>query len=73
LNIPAEGPEPGSIRDRGLDSLRIVDSVQLGELQPSTAATLFWLVMPVRDGDKLRFRRIAAHRVNPQAEATIQG
>jgi len=30
LNVPAEGPEPESIRDRGLDSLRIVDSVQIG-------------------------------------------
>ncbi len=74
LTIPAEGPEPESIRDRGLDSLRIVDSVQIGELQRVAGRTLFWLVMPVRDGNKLlgfvaSRRHIAS---NPQTEATIR-
>ena len=74
LNIPAEAPEPESIRGRGLDSLRIVDSVQIGELQRVGGRTLFWLVMPVRDGDKLlgfvaTRRHIAS---NPQTEATIR-
>ena len=74
LNIPAEEPEPESIHGRGLDSLRIVDSVQIGELQRVGGRTLFWLVMPVRDGNKLlgfvaTRRHIAS---NPQTEATIR-
>jgi signal transduction histidine kinase len=74
LNIPAEEPEPESIHGRGLDSLRIVDSVQIGELQRVGGRTLFWIVMPVRDGNKLlgfvaTRRHIAS---NPQTEATIR-
>jgi HAMP domain-containing protein len=74
LNIPAEESEPESIHGRGLDSLRIVDSVQIGELQRVGARTLFWVVMPVRDGDKLlgfvaRRQHIGS---NPQTEATIR-
>jgi signal transduction histidine kinase len=74
LNIPAESSEPESIHGRGLDSLRIVDSVQIGELQRVGGRTLFWLVMPVREGDKLlgfvaTRRHIAS---NPQTEATIR-
>lgn len=74
LNIPAEEPEPESIHGRGLDSLRIVDSVQIGELQRVGARTLFWVVMPVREGNKLlgfvaRRQHIGS---NPQAEVTIR-
>jgi signal transduction histidine kinase len=74
LNIPAEASEPESIAGRGLDSLRIVDSVQIGELQRVDRRTLFWLVMPVRDSGKLlgfvaSRRHIAS---NPQTEATIR-
>jgi signal transduction histidine kinase len=74
LNIPVEASEPESIHGRGLDSLRIVDSVQIGELQRVGGRTLFWVVMPVRDGDKLlgfvaRRQHIAS---NPQTEATIR-
>ena len=74
ISLPAETPEPTSIRNRGLDSLRIVDSTQLGELQRIGTRSLFWLVMPVRaDGKLLGF--VASRRhigTNPQTEATIR-
>ena len=74
LTIPAEESEPESIHGRGLDSLRIVDSVQVGELQRVGGRTLFWVVMPVRDGNKvLGFVATRRHIAsNPQTEATIR-
>jgi len=74
LNIPADAAGAGSITSRGLDSLRIVDSVQLGGLQRADGRTLFWIVMPVRrEGKLLGFvasrRHIAS---NPQTEETIR-
>ena len=74
LNIPAETPEPETLVGRGLDSLRIVDSVQIGELQRVGGRSLFWLVIPVRDDGKL-LGFIATRRhisPNPQTEATIR-
>ena len=74
LNVPAEASEPETIGGRGLDSLRIVDSVQIGELQRVGRRTLFWLVMPVRDSGKL-LGFVASRRhlaSNPQTEATIR-
>ena len=74
LNIPAETPGPESIPGRGLDSLRIVDSVQIGELQRVGGRTLFWVVMPVRNEGKL-LGFVAARRhiaSGPQTEETIR-
>jgi signal transduction histidine kinase len=74
LNIPAETNESESISGRGLDSLRIVDSVQIGELQRVGGRTLYWLVIPVLDSGKL-FGFVASRRhiaSNTQTEATIR-
>jgi signal transduction histidine kinase len=74
LSISGEMPETDSIRGRGLDSLRIVDSVQIGGLQRVGGRALYWLVMPVRvDGRLLGF--VAARRhIAPgqQTEETIR-
>jgi len=73
LNIPAES-EPESISGRGLDSLRIVDTAQIGELQRVGGRTLFWFIVPVREsGMLLGFVALRRHiATNPQTEATIR-
>jgi signal transduction histidine kinase len=74
LSIPSEVADQSSIRDRGLDSLRIVDSAQLGQLERVGTRAMFWLVMPVRIGDKL-LGFVASRRhiaPGPQTEATIR-
>jgi signal transduction histidine kinase len=74
LNIPSEAPEAESNHDRGLDSLRIVDSIQIGQLQRVGGRTLFWAVMPVRaGGGLLGFLAMRRHIAsNAQTEATIR-
>jgi len=73
LNIPAES-ESESISARGLDSLRIVDTAQIGELQRVGGRTLFWFIVPVRESGKLLgFVALRRHIAsNPQTEATIR-
>ena len=74
LDLPAESSDTHTIHGRGLDSLRMVDSVQIGELERVGKRTLFWLVMPVREhGQLLGF--VAARRhiaASPQTESTIR-
>ena len=74
LVLPEEAADPASMRSRGLASLRITDSAQIGELERVGNRAFFWLVMPVRtDGRLLGFvaerRHIAA---GPQTETTIR-
>lgn len=67
--------QPSSLGVRpGLDSVRLVDSLQLGMIYREGSRASFWLVAPVIvNGKALGFitqqRRIAA---NPQAEQTIR-
>ena len=74
LDIPMETTDAPTIHGRGLDSLRMVDSAQISELERVGSRALYWLVMPVRDRGKLlgfvaTRRHIAAAA---QTEATIR-
>lgn len=58
----------------GLDSIRMVDSLQLGALYPSGGRVYLWLVFPVLErgtavGYLVQQRRLAA---NPQTEQTLR-
>ncbi|MEP6493260.1 MAG: ATP-binding protein [bacterium] len=69
-----EIPEHPRLPHDGLDSIKIVDSLQLGDLYPSAGRVYFWLVVPVIDrgaplGYIVQQRRLAE---NPQIEQTIR-
>jgi signal transduction histidine kinase len=74
LRAGSEEGRPQPVVHPGLDSLRAIDSVQLGSLYRVGDRTFYWLVMPILvDGTMVGFisqeRRVA---VNPQNEQTIR-
>ncbi len=74
LDVRGEGAAPDRRFRPGLDSIRPVDSVQIGALYRIKDRAYFWLVVPVLSrgtpiGYLAQQRRIAA---NPQTEATIR-
>jgi signal transduction histidine kinase len=74
LDIPLEANDIPTIHGRGLDSLRIVDTAQIGELERVGNRSLYWLVMPIREhGRLLGFVASRRHVATaPQTEATIR-
>jgi signal transduction histidine kinase len=74
LEKPRESGLPAGTIHTGLDSLRPVDSLQLGALYRRDNRMYFWIVLPItRRGKPIGYlaqeRRIA---INPQTEQTIR-
>ena len=74
LERPGEAGVPAASIHTGLDSLRPVDSIQLGALYRRDNRVYFWIVLPIsRNGKPIGYlaqeRRIA---INPQTEQTIR-
>ena len=74
LEKPLESGQPPTAIHRGLDSLRPVDSVQIGALYRRDNRVYFWVVLPISANGKpvgylAQERRIA---LNPQTEQTVR-
>jgi signal transduction histidine kinase len=74
LAPPTETGQASAAFHPGLDSLRPVDSVQIGALYRRDNRTYFWIILPISaNGKQIGYlaqeRRIA---VNPQTERTIR-
>lgn len=74
LSQPGESGPASPTFHRGLDSLRPVDSLQIGALYHRADRVYFWIVLPISANGKpvgylAQERRIA---VNPQTEQTIR-
>ncbi len=73
-SVSSETAPASLIHQRGLDSLRSVDSLQIGALQRVGDRTLLWIVLPIHTGRRL-IGFVAQRRgigANPQTEATVR-